>query len=325
MEGVQPSIPQNPTTAEARANELVPKGPGANPSLAALAGNDNVTFKPLVKHVVSKELILFFDKIRGAILDEDPDPEVVILRKSALESVRSDPGLHQLVPYFTQFVSEKVTHSLGNLFVLQQMMELTQAMTENKTLHVDPYVSGLAPPILTCLLGRKLGNDNADKLKDQYQLRDLAASLIGHIANKYASSSGELQSRLARTCLRYFLDPSRTLGEQYGAINGLRTIGGSAGIQLLVLPNLGAYDSILEKAQKDLGEDHEGVRMLISGIMKAVTCITEGPNAMANGMNGNTTEKRELEEYLGPIIGGRVAAIGNHRLNRMILDSREKS
>lgn len=304
---------------------MVPKGPGANPALAALAGNDNVTFKPLVKHVVSKELILFFDKIRGAILDEDPDPEVIILRKSALESIRSDSGLHQLVPYFTQFVSEKVTHSLGNLFILQQMMELTQAMTENPMLHVDPYVSGLSPPILTCLLGRKLGKDGTDQLKDQYQLRDLAASLIGHIANKYASSSGELQSRLARTCLRYFLDPSRTLGEQYGAINGLRTIGGSAGIQLLVLPNLGAYDSILEKAQKDLGEEHEGVRMLIAGIMKAVTCIAEGPNAMANGMNGVTTASKELEEYLGSIIGSRVAAIGNHRLNRMILDSREKN
>lgn len=323
VEGVQPSIPQNPTTAEARANELVPKGPGANPALGALAGNDNA-IKPVVKHVVSKELILFFDKIRAAILDEDPDPEIVILRKSALESVRSDPGLHQLVPYFTQFVSEKVTHSLGNLFVLQQMMELTQAMTENQTLHVDPYVSGLAPPILTCLLGRKLGNDGADSLKDQYQLRDLAASLIGHISNKYASSSGELQARLARTCLRYFLDPSRTLAEQYGAINGLRTIGGPSGIQMLVLPNLSAYDSILDKAQKELGEDHEGVKMLIAGILKAITTLSDSSTSMTNGANGNTAEREQLEEYLGKIIGSRVAAMGNHKLNKAIFDSREK-
>ncbi|TVY53770.1 Transcription initiation factor TFIID subunit, partial [Lachnellula suecica] len=141
VEGVQPSIPQNPTTAEARATELVPKGPGANPSLAAMAGNDNVAFKPLVKHVVSKELILFFDKIRGAILDEDPDTEVLNLRKSALESVRQDPGLHQLVPYFVQFVAEKVTHSLHNTFVLQQMMELTSAMIANKSLFIEPYVA----------------------------------------------------------------------------------------------------------------------------------------------------------------------------------------
>jgi transcription initiation factor TFIID subunit 6 len=292
--------------------------------VAALAGNDNAASKPLVKHVVSKELILFFDKIRGAILDEDPDPEVIILRKSALESIRSDPGLHQLVPYFVQFVSEKVTHSLGNLFVLQQMMELTQAMTENDTLHVDPYVSGLAPPILTCLLGRKLGNDGVDNLKDQYQLRDLAASLIGHISNKYASSSGELQARLARTCLRYFLDPSRTLAEQYGAINGLRTIGGPSGIQMLVLPNLKAYDSILEKAQREHTDDHDGVRMLIAGIMKAIVTLSDTSSSMPNGTNSNAEEGEQLVEYLGKIIGSRVAAMENHKLNKAILDSREK-
>jgi transcription initiation factor TFIID subunit 6 len=83
-----------------------------------------VSIKPTVKQIVSQELILFFDKIRKAILDDNLDPEAVLYRKSAFESVRSDPGLQQLVPYFIQFVAEKVTHCLDNLFVLQQMMEL---------------------------------------------------------------------------------------------------------------------------------------------------------------------------------------------------------
>jgi transcription initiation factor TFIID subunit 6 len=277
-----------------------------------------------VKHVVSKELILFFDKIRGAILDEDPDPEVVSLRKAALESVRSDPGLHQLVPYFTQFVSEKVTHSLGNLFVLRQMMELTDAMTNNKTLHVDPYVSGLAPPILTCLLGRKLGNDGADSAENQYNLRNYAASLIGKIASKYAATSGELQARLARTCLRYFLDPTRTLAEQYGAIRGLETIGGSSAVQTLVLPNLKAYNWILKKAQDELGENHNDVIMLTAAILQAVETLADKSPAAMNGINGNAVEGQLVEEYLGPIIGSRIVAKGNHSLNKAILESREK-
>jgi len=324
VEGVQPSIPQNPTTAEARASELVPKGPGANPALAALAGNDNVSIKPQVKHVVSKELILFFDKIRGAILDENADQEVVILRKSALESVRSDPGLQQLVPYFVQFVSEKVTHSLNNLFVLQQMMELTQAMIENKTLFVDPYVAALVPPILTCLLGRKLGSDGIDNLKEQYQLRDLAASLIGHISTKFAKSSQELQPRVARTCLKYFLDPTRSLGEHYGAINGIRTIGGPSAVQTLVLPNLKAYEALLIKAQNERGQNDETVRMMIAAIMHAITSITDASLVLTNGMNGNAEEGSMVEEYLGTVIGSRVVALGNHRLNMAILESREK-
>ena len=137
MEGVQPSIPQNPTTADSRSQELVPKGPGANPNISAINGNDNVTVKPLVKHILSKELLLYFEKICGALLDEASDE----YRLAALASIRTDPGLHQLVPYLQQFIAEKVTHNLKDLFVLTQMVNLTSAMLENDSLFVDPYVS----------------------------------------------------------------------------------------------------------------------------------------------------------------------------------------
>lgn len=137
VEGVQPSIPQNPTTADSRNQDLVSKGPNANPNLAAMSGNDNVTVKPLVKHVLSKELQLYFEKICSALLDESNND----YRIAALASIRSDPGLHQLVPYFVQFIAEKVTHNLSNLFILTQMMQFTTAMLENKSLYVDPYVS----------------------------------------------------------------------------------------------------------------------------------------------------------------------------------------
>lgn len=136
IEGVQPSIPQNPTTAESRNQELIPKGPGANPALAAVGDSDNVTVKPLVKHILSKELQLYFSKICNAVFDESNDE----YRVAALASIRSDPGLHQLVPYFVQFISEKVTHNLKNLFVLTQTVHLTSAMLDNESLYVDPYV-----------------------------------------------------------------------------------------------------------------------------------------------------------------------------------------
>ncbi len=101
-----------------------------------MSGNDNVAVKPLVKHVLSKELQLYFEKICSAVLDEGNNE----YRVAALASIASDPGLHQLVPYFVQFIAEKVTHSLKNIFTLTQMMELTHAMLDNKSLHVDPYV-----------------------------------------------------------------------------------------------------------------------------------------------------------------------------------------
>lgn len=321
---MQPSIPQNPTTAEARATELVPKGPNANPSLAALAGNDNISFKPLVKHIVSKELILFFDKVKSAILDESLDQEVLMLRKAAFESVRSDPGLHQLVPYFVQFVSEKVTHSLHNIFVLQQMMELVQAMIESKSLHIDPYTTSLAPPILTCLVGRNIGGTTMDGSKSQFQLRDTASSLIGKIAKRFSKSSTELQARLARTCVKVFLDPTRTLGELYGAINGITSVGGPSAIATLILPNLKAWEYILVKAQNERGPNDDSVIMLIAAVIKAVSTLSDSSSPFAHGISNSSSDSSKIEEYLGTIIGSRIVALNDPKLNKAILNSKEK-
>lgn len=113
------------------------KGPNANSTLAAMSGNGNVAVKPLVKHVLSKELQLYFEKVCGAFLDECSEE----YRTSGYSSLREDPGLHQLVPYFVQFISEKVTHGMKDIFVLTQVMRMAEALVQNQSLYVDPYVS----------------------------------------------------------------------------------------------------------------------------------------------------------------------------------------
>lgn len=336
VEGVQPTIPQNPTTADLRTTDLIPKGPSTN-TLSALAGSDNITIKPLVKHVVSKELILFFDKIRAAILDRDNDPSVISLRESALESIRSDPGLQQLVPYYVQFIAEKVTHNLHDIFVLKQMIDLTTAIVSNPNLSVDAYVSPLIPPVLTCLLGRHIGmpSPNIQQLKDKYALRDLSSSVLHQIVQKYAKSSTELQTRLARTCLKVFLDPSRTLEEHYGAIIGLAAVGGAPAIESLVIPSLKTFEYVIKKAEKELeGKSDEigetAMKMLVAGIMKGVMMLVEGEevNAAGERMNGvegagSEEEKKAVEEFLGSVIGNRVAGSGNAVLIKKILEIKE--
>lgn len=284
-----------------------------------------MAFKPLVKHVVSKELILFFDKVRSAILDRDDDPEVVNLRESALESVRSDPGLHQLVPYFVQFVAEKVTHTIHDTFVLRQMLNLAAAVVSNNSLAIDAYVSTLIPPIITCLLGRHVGGDDTspDRVREKYHLRDLAASLLHQIVAKYAKSSGELQTRLTRTCLKAFLEPVRTLGEHYGAVIGITSVGGAPSVASLIIPNLKPFEYVLNKAQTEREANDIGVKMLIAALMKAVMTLAPAESRMANGANGHTEEGTQVEEYLGSIIGGRVAGSGNRELIRAVLEVRD--
>lgn len=307
----------------------MPKGPGANPALAALAGNDNVSFRPSVKHVISKELILYFDKIQAAILDDDPDEEKTRLREAALESVRSDPGLHQLLPYFVTFITNQVTHRLDDLFVLRQMMELAEAVIQNPNLFLDPYASALSAPVLTCLMSRRLGgpadDEGADAVREQYRLRELAASLLEMIARKYGATSALLRPKLTRTCLKHFLDPTRTPAVLFGAISGVAASGGSEAVRVLVLPNLKSFDAAVLQPLHEKGEAHMlEFEMLVGGIMKAVESLVAGGMAVSNGVNGVdlSREAEQVIEFLGPIIGQRVGRLGNHALNRAILEVR---
>ncbi|POR35872.1 Transcription initiation factor TFIID subunit 6 [Tolypocladium paradoxum] len=324
--GVQPSIPQNPTTAESRSQDLLPKGPGANPALNALAGNDNVSVKPSVKHIVSKELILYFDKIQAAILDDNPDEEVVRLRQAALGSVRDDPGLHQLIPYFINFIMDRVTHHLDDTFTLKQMMDLTNALIENKSLFLDPYASSLSAPALTCLMARKLGTDNGmDALKEQYDLRQLAASLVGRIARKYSSSNTLLRPKLTRTCLKYFLDPTKPPAVLYGAIYGLLEAGGPEAIRVLVLRNLKIFDSGILQPLRERSDGSIDYEMLVQGLVQAVASLAvRSAGDAANGIHGRASDSElsDLNDFIGPIVGQRIASSGTRGLIKTILGAR---
>jgi transcription initiation factor TFIID subunit 6 len=151
IEGVQPATAQNPTHTEAaRLSEGTPKGSNATSSLAATAGNNDVNIKPQVKHILSKEHQLYFERVCSIVMDEGNES----IRASALSSLRKDTGLHQLLPYFLQFVSEKVTHRLKDMFVLNQIMDLVHALLDNETLFIANYVFAHRPRTMQAPLTR---------------------------------------------------------------------------------------------------------------------------------------------------------------------------
>ncbi|KAI1078665.1 DUF1546-domain-containing protein [Whalleya microplaca] len=325
VEGVQPTIPQNPTTAESRSQDLLPKGPGANPALSALSGHDNPNFKPAVKHVVSQEQILYFEKIQAALMDDNPDPEVQRLREAALESISSEPGIHQLIPYFVNFVNNQVTHHLDDNFVLRQMMELTNALIRNEHIFLAPYASALCAPVLTCLLGRKIGSESGlDAIKEQYQLREFAATLIGQIARKYSETNKMLRPKLVRTCLKNFLNPSFPPAVWYGAICGMAAAGGADVVKVLVLSNLKDFEMGMLAPLRDRGEAaRTDFETLVGGILKAIQPLASEDFPMANGANGvSEAEAAQVKAFVGDIVGERIVRLGDHRLNQAVLDAR---
>jgi transcription initiation factor TFIID subunit 6 len=65
--------------------------------------------------------------------------------------------------------------------------------------------------------------------------------------------------------------------------------------------------------------------MLVQGIVQAVASLADHVESDANGVNGTAnveTEISELKDFIGPIIGEKIASSGNRRLIRTILDAR---
>lgn len=59
--------------------------------------------RPLVRHIISQELQVYYEKLTQALMHESQDLKLI-----AWQSLAQDPGLHQLVPYMVQFVQEQV-------------------------------------------------------------------------------------------------------------------------------------------------------------------------------------------------------------------------
>ncbi|KAK0309802.1 histone H4-like TAF Taf6, SAGA complex subunit [Friedmanniomyces endolithicus] len=318
VEGVQPSIPQNPLT-DPRSAELAAKGSSANSTLAAVSGNDNIAVKPLVKHILSKELQLYFERICGAILDESNEE----YRSAAFASLRTDTGLHQLIPYFIQFVADKVTHNLKSIFVLTQTMQLLAALLDNQSLFLAPYVPGIVPSILTCLIGKHLGNPALDGATTHFALRDYSASLLSKTARQYGPSSSTLKPRIARSCLKHFLDSHKPFGTHYGAVLGLTMIAGAQGVRTLILPNLKAYDLHLQEGLKDDGGKREQAEFVVQAILRALQTLQEDAvmgTSSSNGHPAGDALRERLVGAVGEVVGGRVFESGREGLIGAVLE-----
>ncbi|MQM02340.1 hypothetical protein Taro_035107 [Colocasia esculenta] len=232
IEGVQPAIPEN-VPMEALTSPAEKKNFEHNKDDAI-----PVDIKLPVKHVLSRELQLYFDKITGLTLSGSDSA----IFKEALVSLATDSGLHPLVPYFSYFIADEVTRSLNDLPLLIALMRVVRSLLCNPHIHIEPYLHQLMPSIITCLVAKRLGHRLAD---NHWELRDFSASLVASICRRFGHVYHNLQSRVTKTLLNAFLDPSKAMTQHYGAIQGLAALGPNV-VRLLILPNLEPYLQLLE-------------------------------------------------------------------------------
>ncbi|XP_040940657.1 transcription initiation factor TFIID subunit 6-like [Gossypium hirsutum] len=172
IEGIQPEIPEN-ASIEAPSN-----GKKAEYKEDGLS----VDVKLPIKHVLSRELKLYFDKI----VDITMNKSVSILFKQALLSLETDSGLHPLVLYCTCFIADEVARNLNNFPLMFALMRVAWSLLQNEHLHIKTYLHQLMPSIITCLVAKRLGNKFTD---NHWELRNFVAKLVASICKSVFAAS----------------------------------------------------------------------------------------------------------------------------------------
>ena len=85
--------------------------------------------------MLTEEMQLYYTKVIDAIKADDFE-----LQRAAFSSLAQDPGIHQLLPYFSQFIYVEVKHSNHNLPLLFSLMWACRCLLTNQNLHVELYV-----------------------------------------------------------------------------------------------------------------------------------------------------------------------------------------
>ncbi|XP_043689998.1 transcription initiation factor TFIID subunit 6-like [Telopea speciosissima] len=263
IEGVQPAIPEN---APVEALVAPPENKKSEHKEDAFPSE----IKLPVKHVLSRELQLYFDKITELTVSRSDS----VLFKEALVSLATDSGLHPLVPYFTYFIADEVTRSLNDFQLLFALMRVVRSLLQNPHIHIEPYLHQMMPSVITCLVAKRLGSRFTD---NHWELRNFTAKLVASICKRFGHVYHNLQPRVTRTLLHAFLDPTKALTQHYGAIQGLAALGPSV-VRLLTLPNLEPYLQLLEpemllEKQKNEMKRHEAWRVYGALLCAAGQCM----------------------------------------------------
>ncbi|KAL8176940.1 UNVERIFIED_CONTAM: Transcription initiation factor TFIID subunit 6 [Gekko kuhli] len=258
IEGVQPAIPENPPPApkeqqKAEATEplkatkpgqeedgaLKGKGQSATPpdgkgkeKKGPLLEGTPLKLKPRSIHELSVEQQLYYKEITEACVGS-----CEAKRAEALQSIATDPGLYQMLPRFSTFISEGVRVNVvqNNLALLIYLMRMVKALMDNPTLYLEKYLHELIPAVMTCVVSRQLCL--RPDVDNHWALRDFAARLIAQICKNFSTTTNNIQSRITKTFTKSWVDEKTPWTTRYGSIAGLAELGHDV-IKTLILPRL---------------------------------------------------------------------------------------
>uniref|UniRef100_A0A672T8R4 Transcription initiation factor TFIID subunit 6 n=1 Tax=Sinocyclocheilus grahami TaxID=75366 RepID=A0A672T8R4_SINGR len=206
------------------------KGQGA--SSAEVKGKEKMRMKPRSTHELSVEQQLYYKEITEACVGS-----CEAKRAEALQSIATDPGLYQMLPRFSTFISEGVRVNVvqNNLALLIYLMRMVKALMDNPTLYLEKYLHELIPAVVTCIVSKQLCL--RPDVDNHWALRDFAARLMAQSCKTFSTTTNNIQSRITKTFTKALLDDKTQWTTRYGCIAGLAELGHDV-IKTLIIPRL---------------------------------------------------------------------------------------
>ena len=288
VDGVEPAIPENPAPATLEDQKKRAMGnDNSQPSTAPLhtkdvrfdkktkknskedvsAGTEWSKLKPLQAHALSLEQQLYYKEISDACVGISDTK-----RMEALGSLSSDPGLYQLLPQFSSFITEgiRVNTSQRKLQMLKFLLKMAKALLDNPTLSLDRCLHELIPAIVSCMINRQLCA--RPEAEDHWYVRDQAAKILAEVCKKYSNSTNCMQSRVTRVLLQALNNNTQGLAVHYGALVGLIELGQEC-ITALVLPQLKKESQLIDAAPPSRSHEHQAATKITQLLQHCVAPV----------------------------------------------------
>ncbi|KAJ8338186.1 hypothetical protein SKAU_G00371520 [Synaphobranchus kaupii] len=337
IEGVQPAIPENPPPAPKEQQKIESteplkvvkpgqeeersiQGKGQGATSAENKGKEKcvMRMKPRSTHELSVEQQLYYKEITEACVGS-----CEAKRAEALQSIATDPGLYQMLPRFSTFISEGVRVNVvqNNLALLIYLMRMVKALMDNPTLYLEKYLHELIPAVVTCIVSKQLCL--RPDVDNHWALRDFAARLMAQSCKTFSTTNNNIQSRITKTFTKSWLDEKTNWTTRYGCIAGLAELGPDV-IKTLILPRLaieGARIKSVTEGPVVSNIDKIGADHVQSLLLKHCASVI----AKTRPLPDNSEQYRADYGYLGPMLCSHVvkaraqAALQAQQVNRTTL------
>uniref|UniRef100_A0A669C2I7 Transcription initiation factor TFIID subunit 6 n=1 Tax=Oreochromis niloticus TaxID=8128 RepID=A0A669C2I7_ORENI len=337
IEGMQPAIPENPppaTKEQQKAESTEPlkvvkpgqeeegtiQGKSQGTTTPDGKGKEKglIRLKPRSTHELSVEQQLYYKEITEACVGS-----CEAKRAEALQSIATDPGLYQMLPRFSTFISEGVRVNVvqNNLALLIYLMRMVKALMDNPTLYLEKYLHELIPAVVTCIVSKQLCL--RPDVDNHWALRDFAARLMAQSCKTFSTTTNNIQSRITKTFTKSWLDDKTQWTTRYGCIAGLAELGSDV-IKTLIIPRLaveGARIKAVMEGPVVSNIDKIGAEHVQSLLLKHCASVI----AKLRPQPDNVDQYRTDYGYLGPMLCSHVmkartqAALQAQQVNRTTL------